>query len=74
MTNYLVAGSQAPNQDENKIYIMKMSNLQKTKHDDQSDDDDDDSSVDGDEEAVLEYKTIPHKGGVNRIRVFILLI
>jgi ribosome assembly protein RRB1 len=72
MTSYLVAGSQAPKHDENKIYIMKMSNLQKTSHDDQSDDDD--SSVDGDDEAILEYKTIPHKGGINRIRVIALLM
>ena len=30
--------------------------------------DDDDQDDDVDEDAVLEYKTIPHLGGVNRVR------
>lgn len=70
MTVYVVAGSQAANADENQITVMKMSELHKTKHsedsDDESDDDSDDDAVDGD--PILENRAIPHKGGINRIR------
>jgi ribosome assembly protein RRB1 len=63
-TAYIVAGSQAQNND-NKVYVMKMSHLQKTIMDDGSDSD---SDGEGDDDPVLEYKTIKHEGGVNRIR------
>uniref|UniRef100_K3X1A2 Glutamate-rich WD repeat-containing protein 1 n=1 Tax=Globisporangium ultimum (strain ATCC 200006 / CBS 805.95 / DAOM BR144) TaxID=431595 RepID=K3X1A2_GLOUD len=71
MTVYVVAGSQAANPDDNQVTIMKMSELHKTKHNDDSDDDsdnesDDEDNVDGD--PVLENRSIQHKGGVNRIR------
>lgn len=72
MSVYVVAGSQAANADENQITIMKMSELHKTKHNEDSDDEDsdgdsdDDDRVDGD--PVLENRAIAHKGGVNRIR------
>ncbi|KAJ3087917.1 ribosome biosynthesis protein rrb1, partial [Quaeritorhiza haematococci] len=69
MTTYIVAGSQANLSKDNKIYVMKMSQLHKTKHDDDdemNDDDSDDENLDDD--PILEYKTIPHFGGVNRIR------
>lgn len=36
---------------------------------DLSDDDDEEDDDDVDEDAVLEYKSIPHLGGVNRVRV-----
>ncbi|KAJ3254812.1 ribosome biosynthesis protein rrb1 [Boothiomyces macroporosus] len=65
MTCYTVAGSQAPTASENKIYIMKMSMLHKTKFDDDDEFSDDENE---DEDPVLEFKTIAHEGGVNRIR------
>ncbi len=68
MTSYLVAGSQAQNYHDNKLYVMKMSSLQKTANDDDSDQSDDENE--GDDDAVLEFKTIQHEGGVNRVRVF----
>lgn len=41
----------------------------KSLHLDQSEDEDDEDDVDNlDEDAVLEYRSIPHLGGVNRIR------
>ena len=69
-TIYLASGSQALN-DENKVYLMKWSELFKTKNDDEED-----SSLDGissnDEEegleAKLEFAEFYHSGVVNRIR------
>lgn len=68
MTTYIVAGSQAESYQDNKVYVMKMSSLQKTKHDDGDSSDEDDDN-DGDDDPVLEYKMIAHEGGVNRVRV-----
>jgi ribosome assembly protein RRB1 len=65
MTTYLVAGSQADTVDNNSLYVMKLSQLHRTKHDDDSDDSDEDL----DEDPILEFKRIQHQGGVNRIRV-----
>ncbi|TMW56933.1 hypothetical protein Poli38472_002858 [Pythium oligandrum] len=71
MSMYVVAGTQAAKADENQVTIMKMSELHKTKHSNDSDSeaedsDDDDDGMDGD--PILESRSIPHKGGVNRIR------
>ncbi|KAJ8327540.1 hypothetical protein BDV3_003361 [Batrachochytrium dendrobatidis] len=68
MTSYVVAGSQADQVNSNKIYVMKMSSLHKTKNDggDDMDDDDDD---DIDEDPILESRTVSHVGGINRIRL-----
>ncbi|WFD18076.1 Ribosome assembly protein rrb1 [Malassezia caprae] len=66
-TAFFVAGTQADTAKNNEILVMKASSMHRTSRDDAlSDDDDDDDDVD--EDAVLEYKTIPHLGGVNRIR------
>ncbi|CAK4080525.1 unnamed protein product [Aphanomyces euteiches] len=70
MTIYVVTGSQAAKAADNKITVMKMSELHKTKHSEDSDDsdgEDDDDAEEGD--PVLESRTIDHRGGVNRIRV-----
>ncbi|KAI8897918.1 WD40-repeat-containing domain protein [Globomyces pollinis-pini] len=67
LSSYIVAGSQADEFSKNKVYVMKMSSLHKTKHDEDEDGSDDED--DEDEDPVLEYKLISHEGGVNRIRV-----
>ncbi|KAI9203872.1 WD40-repeat-containing domain protein [Polychytrium aggregatum] len=68
-TAYIVAGSQAEKAKDNKIYVMKMSQLHRTKNDDNDmDDDDDDDNDDLDDDPLLESKTVPHFGGINRIR------
>ena len=67
MTSYLVAGSQADTIQNNSIYVMKLSQLHRTKHDDDSSDESDNEDLD--EDPILEYKRIQHKGGINRIRV-----
>ncbi|ORY50668.1 WD40 repeat-like protein [Neocallimastix californiae] len=67
MTAYLVAGSQAEEQKNNQLYILKMSQMNKTKYDDDFEDDNSDDGLDDD--PILEYKAIPHQGGINRVRV-----
>lgn len=73
-TAYIVTGSQAPEEGRNKITVMKMSKMHKTKYDGQEDDpnmddeEDADDDEEFDEEAQLETQAIDHEGGVNRIR------
>jgi ribosome assembly protein RRB1 len=67
-TMYLVSGSQAQEARDNRIYIMKMSNLHRTKNDDDEMDEDSDDDEDLDENPILEHKSVPHYGGINRIR------
>lgn len=72
-TAYVVAGtSGAAKATDNRIYVMKWSNLRKTlkdgKEEDEDDEDDDESDSDEECEAVLEVKEVAHPGGVNRIR------
>lgn len=73
MTSYLIAGSQADHgSKDDKLYVMKMSCLQKTKHDDDSDSDNDDDEKginENERDPVLEYKLIPVPAPVNRLRV-----
>ncbi|CAH0514489.1 unnamed protein product [Peronospora belbahrii] len=70
MTMFMVAGTQATNTDDNQITVMKMSELHKTKRKDdlesEGEDSEDEDETEGD--PVLESRSIPHPGGVNRIR------
>jgi len=72
MTSYIVAGTQADQAADNRIYMMKWSRLYRTSKDgkEESDDEDDESESDEDDdhEAVLESKAVAHPGCVNRIR------
>jgi len=68
-TIYMVAGTQAPEDNQNSILIMKLSELHSTKHDDDSAEGfDPEHSDDLDDDPILENRNIPHLGGVNRIR------
>ncbi|KAI9003573.1 WD40-repeat-containing domain protein [Gaertneriomyces semiglobifer] len=67
MTTYVVSGSQADKAKDNKLYVMKLSQMSRTKQYDDDEVEDDDDDVD--EDPILENKIIPHQGGVNRIRV-----
>ncbi|WVQ64841.1 uncharacterized protein L199_003010 [Kwoniella botswanensis] len=74
-TSWIVTGTQAgevPGQGskaKDEVVIMKLGNLSKTQHDDDSDDDDEEEDDEGnDEDATLDFLTIPHIGSVNRIR------
>ncbi|KAH7107080.1 WD40 repeat-like protein [Auriculariales sp. MPI-PUGE-AT-0066] len=71
-TAYIVTGSQADQPGNNELLVMKMSQLhrtQKDNEDENSDSDEDEDDEDAlDEDAVVEFKSIPHVGGVNRVR------
>ncbi|WWC87812.1 uncharacterized protein L201_002704 [Kwoniella dendrophila CBS 6074] len=74
-TAWIVTGTQAgevPGQGskaKDEVVIMKLGNLSKTQHDDDDSDEDDDEDQDGnDDDATLDFLTIPHIGSVNRIR------
>ncbi|KAG6862167.1 hypothetical protein C0995_004249 [Termitomyces sp. Mi166 len=69
-TAYIVTGTQADLANSNEVVLYKMSSLHKTQKDsDDSDSDGDDDDDDRlDEDPILEYRSIPHLGGVNRIR------
>lgn len=73
MDMFVVAGTQAADPKENKLYVMKWSKLTKTKDMDNSDSEDEDMDSDDDDDddmdPILEHRAIPHENvGVNRIR------
>jgi len=64
MTAYMVAGSQADKKSDNKLYVMKWSEMYKTVHED-------DVSSDSEQEVrepIIRYETVPHRGAINRVR------
>jgi ribosome assembly protein RRB1 len=71
-TSFIVTGTQANAAKNNEVIVMKMSHLHKTQKDDaDSDSSDDENEHDDtaiDEDAILEHRSIPHHGSVNRIR------
>lgn len=62
---FAVTGSQADKAENNKVTILKMSDLHKT-FVDESDEESEDENIE--EDPTLEHVDIPHNGGVNRIR------
>ena len=67
LTVYVVAGTQAPKQNENAIYYMKWTHLHKTRYDDDSQVLDEED-LDNDAEAALQILPIRHNSSINRIR------
>jgi len=69
-TAYFCAGSQSTKKSENKIYVLKWSDMHKTlKDDDVSSGDDDENEEDETaKDPVMRFETVPHRGCVNRIR------
>lgn len=69
---YGVAGSQASMPSKNKIYVMRMANLCSTKYDDdpemQAMMEKEDYEEFNDGNPVILHRSIPIKGGINRIR------
>jgi len=64
MEMYLACGSQASKANQNKVYVMKVSNIQKTSQDD----DEMSASEDEVEDPIIDAKTFKHDGCVNRLR------
>eukprot|EP01120_Amphizonella_sp_Union-15-10_P015120 TRINITY_DN767_c0_g1_i2.p1 TRINITY_DN767_c0_g1~~TRINITY_DN767_c0_g1_i2.p1 ORF type:complete len:521 (+),score=124.79 TRINITY_DN767_c0_g1_i2:106-1668(+) len=73
-TVYVVAGSQAGKRQRNKLLVMKMHSLHKTKHDDDESSSDSESGSESDDAAetdddpILEYNSINIQVATNRIR------
>ena len=69
LTTYMVAGSSAEKKTDNKIYVMKWGEMVKTNKEDEIH-----SDMDSDDEEKLtkepnvRFESIPHRGGINRIR------
>ena len=66
MTAYMVAGSQADKKADNKLYVMKWSEMYKTVNEDDVDSDSDNS--DNVREPIIRFEAVPHRGAVNRVR------
>ncbi|KAJ3721622.1 WD40-repeat-containing domain protein [Lentinula raphanica] len=68
-TVWIVTGTQADVAKNNEIVVYRMSSLQKTQKSGEESDSDDDEEDDAlDEDPIIEYRSIPHLGGVNRVR------
>jgi ribosome assembly protein RRB1 len=66
-TVYFCSGSQSLKKSENRIYVQKWSDMQKTLRDDEELDSDEEES-DLVKDPIMRFETVPHKGCVNRIR------
>jgi ribosome assembly protein RRB1 len=69
MTAYAVAGTQAESASQDRIVCAKMSQLAKTRHDEDSESDDDDSDDEADVDPIVEVQMVPHEGSVNRLKL-----
>ncbi|CAM9169523.1 unnamed protein product [Choristocarpus tenellus] len=70
-TVFAVAGTQADSLDNNRLTVMKLTDLHRTEKDRKADSDDEASDEELDEtddDPVLDHVNIPHRGGVNRVR------
>jgi ribosome assembly protein RRB1 len=67
MEAYFVAGSQADKKTDNRIYVMKWSDMRKTVDEDElaSDSEEEDEK---NRDPVIRFEAVPHRGGINRIR------
>eukprot|EP01094_Clydonella_sp_ATCC50884_P000672 TRINITY_DN10507_c0_g1_i2.p1 TRINITY_DN10507_c0_g1~~TRINITY_DN10507_c0_g1_i2.p1 ORF type:complete len:268 (+),score=71.33 TRINITY_DN10507_c0_g1_i2:33-806(+) len=76
-TMYWVAGTQADRQDNNRLYIIKGSQLHKTIEDEDDPvegfdpDGKDEAGEEGDDDPVVDFRYIHHHGTVNRVRVLL---
>lgn len=75
LTTYLVAGTQADRPDKNEVLVMKMGDLHKTQNKSRDEETDEGFNMDSDVEEddvdsdpYLLTQSVPHNGGVNRIR------
>jgi len=82
LSMYLVCGSQADERNKNQLYVLKLSNICRTKHDVESDEDSEDDMIgdagdsEDDEDAeevnggepVVDFRVIKHHGTANRVR------
>ena len=74
MTVFAIGGTEADTLDGNSLVMMRMSQLHRTKHDDDLEATDSDESDGGgeddlDDDPELAHISVKHKGSVNRVRV-----
>ena len=62
-----MAGSQADKKTDNRIYVMKWSDMRKTVDEDElaSDSEEEDEK---NRDPIIRFEAVPHRGGINRIR------
>jgi len=68
-TAYVVAGTQADRASQNKLLVMKLSQLHRMKNDDDGSSSEEDSDVEDDEDPVLDTQQVAHQGTVNRLKL-----
>eukprot|EP01147_Barroeca_monosierra_P003526 gene3526-6144_t len=69
MSAYLVAGTQARESHLNSLSVMRIEGIRKIKSNDPDSDQENDDDDDDEDEPELFHRSIPHRGGVNRIRM-----
>ncbi|KAF8338019.1 WD40-repeat-containing domain protein [Cantharellus anzutake] len=67
-TAFIVTGTQTPKGTANELLVIKMSGLHKNRMVDDSDSEDSEDEDAVEDDPVVEMKSIPHTGGVNRVR------
>lgn len=77
MTGYFAAGSQADRPSSNRLYVIKVSEMHRTKYDSDEEVEDEDDEEGGfgrrgrtgrDDDALVEFEAFRHEGGINRVR------
>lgn len=73
-TVFAVAGTQADAAESNRLQVMKLSDLHRTRKTspgsdgEESEDDEEEGPDETDDDPILDHINIPHRGGVNRVR------
>lgn len=68
MTAYITAGSQASQTDENCIYLIKVSQMNKTRYDSDSEGEDEDDNTGFDDNPEVDIQKVKQEAPINRIR------
>jgi len=67
MDVYLVAGSQAEKRSDNRLYVMKWSDMHRTTNEDEECSDSEEEE-ERHREPIIRFEAIPNRGGINRVR------
>jgi len=67
MDIYMVAGSQAEKRSDNRLYVMKWAEMNKTTHEDEECSDSSEEE-ERHREPIIRFEAIPVRGGINRVR------
>ncbi|VDP49282.1 unnamed protein product [Soboliphyme baturini] len=79
LTFYMVAGTQTEVVKQNSVVLFKLKNMGELIHEDSSDDEnsylssDEETNNEAADKPMLTFVNIPHRGGINRIKVFIAI-